>query len=81
MGIVGIDILYTEPIEWLQCPNCNARSPKEGLLDRVKAQALQLGYPFKVDTDYSDDELMRISCDMTKRTEYAPDGKLRLKAE
>lgn len=81
MGIVGVDIPYTEPIEWLQCPCCEARSPKEGLFDRVKFQALKLGYPFKTDRDYSDDELMRISCDMTKRIECTSDGKLRLKAE
>lgn len=65
---------------WLRCPEgCGACSPKEGLFDRVKMFASQLGYPFKADRDYSDDELMRISCDMTKRVECAPDGKLRLK--
>lgn len=67
---------------WYRCPEgCGAVSPKEGLFDRVRLFARQLGYPFQADKDYSDEELMRISCDMTKRVECGPDGKLRLRAE
>lgn len=81
MGIVGIDLPYTEPIEWLRCPEgCGAMSPKEGLFDRVKHFAVQIGYPFP-DRKYADDELLRIACDMTKRVECGANGILRLKAE
>jgi len=66
---------------YLRCPEgCGATSPKEGLFDRVKKFASQLNYPFP-DREYSDDELMRISCDITKRVECGANGILRLKAE
>jgi hypothetical protein len=81
MGIVRIDLPYTEPVEWLRCPEgCGAMSPKEGLFERTQAFAQQVGYPFKTDRDYSDDELLRINCDMTKRVVMV-DGKFQLKAE
>lgn len=65
------------PSNWLSCPNCGATSPREGLLDRVKVMAARTGYPFDGSRKHSDDELMLISCDMTKRIKVTADGKLK----